>query len=62
MGGTGKFEGATGYLDYLGKVDFYQNTLVLGYLERPLAENGRVPEVPDLEQMTWRSLRDASTL
>ena len=30
-GGTGKFEGATGYLDYFGMADFYQNTLVLRY-------------------------------
>jgi hypothetical protein len=27
-GGTGKFEGATGYLDYFGMADFYKNTLV----------------------------------
>ena len=62
MGGTGKFEGATGYLYYLGMVDFYQNTLILGYLLRALAENGRVSELPDLEQMTWLSLRDAFIL
>jgi hypothetical protein len=30
-GGTGKFEGASGYLDYFGMADFYQNTLVLRY-------------------------------
>jgi hypothetical protein len=30
-GGTGKFEGATGLLDYFGMADFYQNTLVLRY-------------------------------
>jgi len=30
-GGTGKFVGATGYLDYLGMADFTQNTLVLRY-------------------------------
>ena len=30
-GGTGKFEGTTGYLDYFGMADFYQNTLVLRY-------------------------------
>lgn len=30
-GGTGKFENATGYLDYLGMADFHQNTLVLRY-------------------------------
>jgi hypothetical protein len=30
-GGTGKFEGATGYLDYFGMADFTQNTLVLRY-------------------------------
>jgi hypothetical protein len=30
-GGTGKFKGATGYLDYLGMADFHQNTLVLRY-------------------------------
>ena len=30
-GGTGKFDGATGYLDYFGMADFYQNTLVLRY-------------------------------
>ena len=30
-GGTGKFEGATGYLDYFGMADFYKNTLVLRY-------------------------------
>ena len=38
MGGTGKFEGATGYLYYLAMADFYQNTLILGYLLRALAE------------------------
>ncbi|HEY6765925.1 MAG TPA: hypothetical protein VI386_14265 [Candidatus Sulfotelmatobacter sp.] len=48
MGGTGKFEGATGYLDYLGMADFYQNTLILGYLLRALAENGCVLELPYL--------------
>ena len=31
IGGTGKFEGATGYLDYFGMADFYENTLVLRY-------------------------------
>ena len=30
-GGTGKFEGATGYLDYFGMADFHQGTLVLRY-------------------------------
>jgi hypothetical protein len=30
-GGTGKFEGSTGYLDYFGMADFSQNTLVLRY-------------------------------
>ena len=35
-------EGATGYLYYLGMADFYQNTLILGYLLRALTENGRV--------------------
>jgi hypothetical protein len=30
-GGTGKFQGATGYLDYFGMADFTQNTLVLRY-------------------------------
>ena len=30
-GGTGKFERATGYLDYFGMADFHQNTLVLRY-------------------------------
>ena len=30
-GGTGKFEHATGYLDYFGMADFHQNTLVLRY-------------------------------
>jgi hypothetical protein len=30
-GGTGKFNGITGYLDYLGMADFDQNTLVLRY-------------------------------
>ena len=30
-GGTGKFKGATGYLDYFGMADFDQNTLVLRY-------------------------------
>jgi hypothetical protein len=30
-GGTGKFAGATGYLDYFGMADFTQNTLVLRY-------------------------------
>lgn len=30
-GGSGKFAGATGYLDYFGIADFSQNTLVLGY-------------------------------
>jgi hypothetical protein len=30
-GGTGKFEGATGHLDYFGMADFYKNTLVLRY-------------------------------
>ncbi len=30
-GGTGKFNGATGYLDYFGMADFGQNTLVLRY-------------------------------
>jgi hypothetical protein len=30
-GGTGKFEGASGYLDYFGMADFHQNTLVLRY-------------------------------
>jgi hypothetical protein len=30
-GGTGKFEGATGSLNYFGMADFSQNTLVLRY-------------------------------
>jgi hypothetical protein len=30
-GGTGKFQGATGYLDYFGVADFHQSTLVLRY-------------------------------
>lgn len=30
-GGTGRFKGATGYLDYFGLADFTQNTLVLRY-------------------------------
>lgn len=30
-GGTGKFEGATGHLDYFGIADFNENTLVLRY-------------------------------
>ena len=30
-GGTGKFEGASGYPDYFGMADFHQNTLVLRY-------------------------------
>lgn len=30
-GGTGKFRGATGYIDYFGIADFHQNTLVLRY-------------------------------
>jgi hypothetical protein len=30
-GGTGRFEDASGYLDYLGMADFNQNTLVLRY-------------------------------
>jgi hypothetical protein len=30
-GGTGKFNGTTGYLDYFGMADFDQNTLVLRY-------------------------------
>jgi hypothetical protein len=30
-GGTGKFQHATGYLDYFGMADFGQNTLVLRY-------------------------------
>jgi hypothetical protein len=30
-GGTGKFEGAIGYLDYFGMADFNQDTLVLRY-------------------------------
>src|ERR1700690_987 len=30
-GGTGKFKGATGYLDYFGMADFDQNTLGLRY-------------------------------
>jgi hypothetical protein len=30
-GGSGKFEGATGYLDYFAMADFNQNTLVLRY-------------------------------
>jgi len=30
-GGTGKFQGATGYLDYFGIADFNQSTLVLRY-------------------------------
>jgi hypothetical protein len=30
-GGTGKFQGASGYLDYFGIADFNQNTLVLRY-------------------------------
>jgi hypothetical protein len=41
IGRTGKFEGARGYLDYLGLADLYQNTLVL-VLCCALAENGRV--------------------
>jgi hypothetical protein len=31
IGGTGKFEGARGHLDYFGMADFIQNTLVLRY-------------------------------
>jgi len=31
IGGTGKFDGATGYLDYFGLADFSANTLVLRY-------------------------------
>jgi hypothetical protein len=31
VGGTGKFDGATGWLDYFGLVDFQKNTLVLRY-------------------------------
>jgi hypothetical protein len=34
IGGTGKFEGARGYLGYLGMADFYQNTFVLRSLLR----------------------------
>jgi hypothetical protein len=30
-GGTGKFDGATGYIDYFGIADFNQGTLVLRY-------------------------------
>jgi hypothetical protein len=30
-GGTGKFKGATGYIDYFGIADFHQSTLVLRY-------------------------------
>jgi hypothetical protein len=30
-GGTGKFKGATGFIDYFGMADFSQNTLVLRY-------------------------------
>jgi hypothetical protein len=30
-GGTGKFNNATGYLDYFGMADFHKNTLVLRY-------------------------------
>jgi hypothetical protein len=30
-GGSGKFKGATGYIDYFGIADFHQNTLVLRY-------------------------------
>ena len=30
-GGTGKFDGATGFIDYFGLADFHQNTLVLRY-------------------------------
>jgi hypothetical protein len=30
-GGTGKFNNATGYLDYFGIADFQQNTLLLRY-------------------------------
>jgi hypothetical protein len=30
-GGTGKYEDATGYLDYFGIADFHQGTLVLRY-------------------------------
>ena len=30
-GGTGRFQGASGYLDYFGMADFNQNTLVLRY-------------------------------
>ena len=30
-GGTGKFENATGHLDYIGMADFARNTLVLRY-------------------------------
>ena len=33
-GGTGKFQGATGYLDYFGIADFSQGTLVLRYRGR----------------------------
>jgi hypothetical protein len=31
IGGTGKFKGASGYIDYFGMADFNQNTLVLRY-------------------------------
>lgn len=31
VGGTGKFAGAKGYIDYFGIADFHQNTLVLRY-------------------------------
>ena len=31
IGGTGKFKGATGYIDYFGMADFNQATLVLRY-------------------------------
>jgi len=51
-GGTSEFEGASGYLDYLGMADSYQNTLVRRYLLRALAENGRVSELSEREQMT----------
>ena len=30
-GGTGKFKGATGFIDYFGMADFNQSTLVLRY-------------------------------
>jgi hypothetical protein len=30
-GGTGKFEGASGYLDHFGMADFHQGTPVLRY-------------------------------